>query len=225
MSVVRTIHEKNYTVVANDLIRDKRLTLKAKGLALLMMSLPDEWKFTERWLATQSSDGLSALRSAIAELEATGYLKRKRLKDEKGKFIGNDYTVFENPLFENPIMENPITENRTLINTETKNTDKQSTDTKKVKHKYGQFRHVLLTDDELEKLKRTFNDWEQRIEKLDEGIELKGYKYKNHYLAILTWARNDSKWVKAESKQKQSEYDKFMNELQSIYDEAVKNGE
>lgn len=225
MSVVRTIHEKNYTVVANNLIRDKRLTLKAKGLALLMMSLPDEWKFTERWLATQSSDGLSALRSAIAELEATGYLKRKRLKDEKGKFIGNDYTVFENPLFENPIMENPITENRTVINTDTKNTDKQSTDTKKVKHKYGQFRHVLLTDDELEKLKHTFNDWEQRIEKLDEGIELKGYKYKNHYLAILTWARNDAKWVKAESKQKQSEYDKFMNELQSIYDEAVKNGE
>lgn len=225
MSVVRTIHEKNYTVVANDLIRDKRLTLKAKGLALLMMSLPDEWKFTERWLATQSSDGLSALRSAIAELEATGYLKRKRLKDDKGKFVGNDYTVFENPLFENPIMDNPITENRTVINTDKQSTDKQNTDTKKVKHKYGQFRHVLLTDDELEKLKCTFNDWEQRIEKLDEGIELKGYKYKNHYLAILTWARNDAKWVKAESKQRQSEYDKFMNELQSIYDEAVKNGE
>lgn len=59
------------------------------------------------------------------------------------------------------------------------------------KHKYGEHKNVLLTDDEFEKLKNKFNDYQERIERLSEGIALKGYKYKSHYLAILNWARND----------------------------------
>ena len=63
----------------------------------------------------------------------------------------------------------------------------------KTKHKYGEYKNVLLTDDEVEKLKAKFPDWEKRIETLSQGIELKGYKYKNHYLAILKWAERDDK--------------------------------
>lgn len=66
------------------------------------------------------------------------------------------------------------------------------------KHKYGVYRHVLLTDEELAKLMNRFADWNERIAKLDEGIELKGYKYKNHYLAILKWAEKDAKNKKPE---------------------------
>lgn len=69
--------------------------------------------------------------------------------------------------------------------------DKVSKD--KNKHKYGEFKNVLLTDEEVEKLKAKFPDWEERIETLSTGIELKGYKYKNHYLAILKWAKSDEK--------------------------------
>lgn len=60
------------------------------------------------------------------------------------------------------------------------------------KHKYGEYQHVLLSDDELDKLKAKFKDWEARIKRLDEGIEMKGYKYKNHYLTILKWAEKDA---------------------------------
>lgn len=60
------------------------------------------------------------------------------------------------------------------------------------KHKYGEFRNVLLTDEEVEKLQEKFpHDWTQRIENLSEGIARKGYKYKSHYLAILNWAKKD----------------------------------
>ena len=62
----------------------------------------------------------------------------------------------------------------------------------KTKHKYGEYKNVLLTDDEVEKLKAKFPDWEKRIETLSQGIELKGYKYKSHYLAILKWAERDT---------------------------------
>ena len=64
--------------------------------------------------------------------------------------------------------------------------------TKPTKHKYGEFKNVLLTDDEVVKLQEKFpHDWTQRIENLSEGIARKGYKYKSHYLAILNWAKKD----------------------------------
>ena len=67
-----------------------------------------------------------------------------------------------------------------------------ATPTKPTKHLYGEHRNVRLTDDEVTKLKEQFPvDWSHRIENLSEGIALKGYKYKSHYLAILNWAKRD----------------------------------
>ncbi len=67
-----------------------------------------------------------------------------------------------------------------------------ATPPKPTKHKYGTYKNVLLTDEEVEKLKEQFPvDWTERIENLSEGMERKGYKYKSHYLAILNWARRD----------------------------------
>lgn len=75
-----------------------------------------------------------------------------------------------------------------------------TTDTKKTKHKYGEHKNVLLTDDEYIKLQEKFpDDYEMRIETLSEGIALKGYKYKSHYLAILKWARNDTNKTQGKS--------------------------
>jgi len=63
------------------------------------------------------------------------------------------------------------------------------------KHKYGEYKHVLLTDEEYEKLKDKVDNREEWIKKLDEGIELKGYKYKNHYLAILKWYKSEKEKI------------------------------
>lgn len=70
------------------------------------------------------------------------------------------------------------------------------------KHKYGEFNNVLLTDDELEKLKTEYSDWEQRIDKLSIYIGSTGKKYKSHYLTILSWARKEKKPIVAESNEK-----------------------
>ena len=64
--------------------------------------------------------------------------------------------------------------------------------TRPKKHKYGEYQNVLLLDTDIEKLKAKFTDWQERIEQMSKGIELKGYKYKNHYLAILKWAEKDA---------------------------------
>ena len=76
----------------------------------------------------------------------------------------------------------------TVTVTETEN---RSVNSAKRKHKYGTYQNVLLTDEELQKLKDRFSDFEAKIQKLSDGIELKGYAYKSHYLAILKWAEND----------------------------------
>lgn len=74
-----------------------------------------------------------------------------------------------------------------------KDKDKENINIKAQKHRYGEYKHILLTDDEYEKLKSRFPDYEKQIQNLDTGIELKGYKYNSHYLAILKWASNGTK--------------------------------
>ena len=76
----------------------------------------------------------------------------------------------------------------------TTNKNEKNEKNEKNKHKYGEFNNVLLTDDQAAKLRNKFNGgFEEKVKVLDEGIELKGYKYKNHYLAILKWAAKDTK--------------------------------
>lgn len=88
--------------------------------------------------------------------------------------------------------------------------DKQVEPIKKNKHRYGEYKNVLLTDEELEKLKSKFSDYEEKIKMLDEGIELKGYKYKSHYLAILKWAKGEKN---ATNKRPARTYDKKYGEV------------
>jgi hypothetical protein len=90
------------------------------------------------------------------------------------------------------------------------------TPSSKARHKYGAYNNVLLSDEDMDKLKDEFpTDWEARIERLSEYIASKGAKYKNHLATIRSWARKEQPQQK-----KESEYDKFMGKLQQIYDEC-----
>jgi len=80
------------------------------------------------------------------------------------------------------------------------------------KHKYGEYKNVLLADDELEKLKSKFSDWRERIESMSSGVAMKGYKYKSHYLAILKWAEKD-----APKPQKESHASYDLDEIEEMY--------
>ena len=127
MSVIRVEKNNNYTMMNNHHFRNRSLSLKAKGVMSLMLSLPDDWDYTIKGLATLSKDGVDSVRSALKELEEQGYLTMKRVRNEQGHLTSTEYVLKEipsaekpilgNPISEKPISENPILENPTQLNT------------------------------------------------------------------------------------------------------------
>ena len=97
MAVFRVEKTKNYTVMANHHLRDKSLSLKAKGLLSLMLSLPEDWDYTTKGLAKICRDGVDSIRSAVQELEQRGYVVRNRVRNGKGQLGEMEYTIFEQP--------------------------------------------------------------------------------------------------------------------------------
>lgn len=117
MAIIRKEHVNRFTTVDNGFIRDSSLSLKAKGLMLTFLSLPDDWEFTERWLRTQCSDGETSVSSAINELIEAGYLTRERERKTDGTMGSMIYTIFETPRSQEPIRENPVRETAPQLNT------------------------------------------------------------------------------------------------------------
>ena len=79
---------RGFTTIPNDIFKDKRLSLKGKGLLCQLLSLPDDWTYSEKGLTQIMKDGSTSLRSAIEELESCFYLHRERVRDEKGHLKG-----------------------------------------------------------------------------------------------------------------------------------------
>lgn len=98
MSVFRVEKTKNYTTMSNHHLRDKNLSLKAKGLLSQMLSLPEDWDYTLKGLSVINKEKVDAIRSAVKELEQAGYLVRGRERDEKGQLGKTEYLIREVPL-------------------------------------------------------------------------------------------------------------------------------
>ncbi len=99
-NVIRVVKNCNYTTLSNYHFKDKRLSWKAKGLLSTMLSLPDNWNYTIEGLASLSDDGIKATNSGLLELEKSGYLVRKQLRDDNGHFIAMEYTIYEKSILE-----------------------------------------------------------------------------------------------------------------------------
>ena len=106
MAVFRVQKIQNYTVMSNYHLNDKTLSLKAKGLLSLMLSLPDNWDYTTRGLAVICKEGVDGIRATVRELEDAGYIIRCRVRDKSGLMHGMEYTVFEQP--QTPEPGNPV---------------------------------------------------------------------------------------------------------------------
>lgn len=104
MSVVRVHKTNNFTVMSNTHFKERSMSLKAKGLLSLMLSLPDDWDYSIAGLVTLSKDGKDSVMTALAELEEFGYLTRSRKTDSKGRFSGVEYQIYEEP---QPFADNP----------------------------------------------------------------------------------------------------------------------
>ena len=121
MAVIRVNKTADYTVISNTHFREKEMSLKAKGLLSLMLSLPDSWDYSVAGLVTLSSDGKASITKALNELEKFGYVRRTLAKDENGKFNGYDYDIYEQPFTVFPSTENPSTENPSTVFPSTEN--------------------------------------------------------------------------------------------------------
>ena len=101
--------------MSNSHLRDRSITLKAKGLLSLILSLPDGWGYSLKGLATLSSDGLDSTRAALNNLEEHGYIIRRQLYDKRGRFAKCEYTVYERPQRSSPPTDLPSSENPTTV--------------------------------------------------------------------------------------------------------------
>ena len=130
MSVIRVNKTKNYTVMSNIHLRDKNMSLKAKGLLSLMLSLPDEWDYSVQGLIAICKENKTAIQNTLKELESLKYLVRTRTQDEKGRF-NYIYDIFEKPQTENVFTDNTCTENVPQLNTKQSSTKKLNTYSKR----------------------------------------------------------------------------------------------
>ena len=117
MAVFRIEKTRDYTVMSNHHLRDKSLSLKAKGLLSLMLSLPEEWDYTTKGLARICKDGVDSICAGVRELEEHGYVIRQRVRNANGQLGAIEYTILEQPRppepkpgkpeRENPVLDNP----------------------------------------------------------------------------------------------------------------------
>ena len=114
MAVFRIEKTRDYTVMSNHHLRDKSLSLKAKGLLSRMLSLPEEWDYTTKGLARICKDGVDSICAGVRELEKHGYVIRQRVRNPNGQLGAIEYTILEQPSPpepEKPERENPVLDN------------------------------------------------------------------------------------------------------------------
>ena len=147
MAVFRIERTRDYTVMSNHHLRNHELSLKAKGLLSMMLSLPEDWNYTTRGLAKICKEGVDAIGGALRELEAAGYIVRHQLRDRQGRISDTEYVIYEQPQpkepeqpqpdmaqpdtaspdTENPYLDKPDTEKPAELNIEKSNTQKSNT--------------------------------------------------------------------------------------------------
>ena len=142
MAVYRVQRTRDYTVMSNYHLKDKGLTLKSKGLLSMILSLPEEWNYTTRGLASICKEGVDAIGSELKELETAGYIVRRQLRGANGRITDTEYIIYEQPQpkkldmlpsdvvspdTENPDMVKPDTEKPAELNIEKSNTEKTIT--------------------------------------------------------------------------------------------------
>lgn len=208
MPVFRVVKNANYTTMSNYHLRDKTLSLKGKGLQSMLLSLPDQWRYSVKGLSEICLEGRDSINAALRELEQHGYLIRKQRRLPDGTLGGIEYWIYEKPqpCTENPDTDNPVTadpaagepwpENKAQIITNESSTEESITEgdgKKPSRHRYGQYQNVFLSDGDMEKLRQEFPaDWQSRLERLSEYMASTGKSYRNHLATIRSWAKKDA---------------------------------
>lgn len=114
--------ENPYVMVNKSFVNDESISWKAKGVLLYLLSKSDDWRIYETDIIKHATDGRDSVRSAIRELIKAGYIKREKVRDDKGRIVGSNYVVFEVPPRDGfPVDGESDTTNNELVNNDLTN--------------------------------------------------------------------------------------------------------
>ncbi len=193
MAVFRINKTSDYTIMSNYHFKERKMSLKAKGLLSLMLSLPDDWDYSIEGLTTICQENDSSIRTILKELEEFGYLERIKKQNTRGQFE-YEYNIYEkphtkkphmdNPHTDNPHTESPYTENQGQLNTNILNTKELNTK-ERVCFKKPTLSEIedYINEKELNVNAKSFYDYFET----GNWIDSKGNKVKNWKQKLLTW--------------------------------------
>ena len=196
MDIVRVIKSKDYTTICNRIFKDRRLSLKAKGLLAMLLSLSDHWDLTVGGLEVILKEGKASIKSTINELIKHGYVEREQQKNAKGYYMGFKYTVFESPKTIYPKTDNRLTDNSPQVSNNIIN-NQSNKDNSKIEFfndKRSFYKEVMDFENYTkEMLTDFFEYWSEPTKK---GI-MKKETMKTWATSrrLKTWAKNESKWM------------------------------
>ena len=193
MAILKNPSREKFTVVDNHALRDDNLSLKARGLLVTMLSLPNNWKFSENGLcALFKKDGQASIRSGLKELESSGYLVRRLTRDDMGRVAGVEWIIYDQPRLENRNVDNPSLDFQPQLNTNQSKTKESNTEREKRK------RFTPPTLEEVSAYCRELNskiDPQQFIDYYTANgwVQGKGKPIKDWKAAVRTWNRRENK--------------------------------
>lgn len=193
MNRVKRVKNDNFTTISNVFLRDKELSLKAKGFLAVVMGLPEGWNFTVEGICAILKENKTAVYNTINELKKSGYCQSSRIKSDKGLFLGSDYTFFEEPNVDIHNVEHPHTENPHMDVPHTENVSQLNTYSNKVL--------IELNKDTLSQ-SETPAQKKPSIDERDIAFKLKVLEFKNSYPVellkafYLYWSQKDEKGKK-----------------------------
>jgi len=188
MDIVRVIKSKDYTTICNRIFKDKRLSLKAKGLLAMLLSLSDHWELSIKGLEAILKEGRTSIRSTMNELIENGYVERQQIR-ENNKFIGVDYIVFELPKSQNLTTGNLTSQNSPQVSNNLSNYQSNKANSK------NQFFDEVMNFKDYSKTMLTdfFEYWSEPTKK---GVLKKDtMKTWSTSRRLKNWAKNESKWA------------------------------
>jgi predicted transcriptional regulator len=214
MNIKRIQKSKNYSIISNETLRRKDLSLKAKGLMSLILSLPDSWDLTVNGLVEIIKESKNTVYSILKELNKFGYVERNRITDNTGKVVKWELLIYESPHTKKPQLKKPDVENCTQINTD----NKINTNLNKI-----------YWIDEIQELnypkemKEDFIDYwseESKTGKTRQSMQ----KTWNTERRLKTWAKNDKNWNKTKTSKIDAQIDSYvgaLNLLEKKYDKTL----
>ena len=212
MNIKRIQKSKNYSIISNEILRRKDLSLKAKGLMSLILSLPDSWDLTVNGLVEIIKESKNTVYSILKELNKFGYVERNRITDNTGKVVKWELIVYEQPHTKKPQLKKPDVENCTQISTD----NKINTNINKI-YWIDEIKELNYPKEMKEDFIEYWSE-ESKTGKTRQSMQ----KTWNTERRLKTWAKNDKNWNKTKTSKIDAQIDSYVGAL-NLLEQKYKN--